>query len=392
MDTLNRETILELINYDAPIAVSITMTLSDGEGRQGRQDHLQLKSLLERAEDELRTLDMPMRQIDDMLESLRDEVEHSNLSKRDGQSLAAFLAPGFQRLFFLPGELPESAIVDTRFHLRSLVPALSRGARYYILDLSENHNRLILAEGGQAQEIDFAAPQSLNASMHLEDREFEQQMHSSGSAQSGMEAAAFHGGGSWNDYEKAQIPLYCKQIDKVVNAMLSADRAPLVLVAEQRMAAFYQQSNSYRYLVDKPILGNHRGENAHDLARAAWPLAEPHLPHGAADKRQQMEEVANTEKGLVDPAQIIGAALEGRIDTLFFDPQAELWGIVDPSTQAVSVQKSRADKNDDLLELALRETLRHGGLALASAPGQLPSGASMAALLRWPGGTSRNRM
>lgn len=391
MDTLNRETLLELIDFDPTIAVSIFMPRYSDAGPQARQDPLRLKNLLDMAEDELRALDAPLREVTEMLEPLRAEIDNAAFWKENGGGLAAFLAPGFQRVYRVEDKLPESVEVDTQFHIRPLLPSLARGGRYYILDLSENHNRLILAEHGTATEIELAAPASLNDSMMLEDREQQLQMHSSGSPQSGMAAGTFHGGGSWNDYEKQEIPLYCKRINDAIVTMLSEDMAPLLVAADERLYASYRAANTYPYLVDKPLFGNYHEVSPQNLAREVWGNVEPFVVREAQDKLARMEDVKNTERGPVDPAHVITAAANGQIDTLFIDPSAQLWGVFDPSTQEVTLHKSRSDGSIDMLELAARETLRSGGIVLTRSANEMPAKTPLAALLRWPSGTSTQR-
>jgi hypothetical protein len=87
----------------------------------------------------------------------------------------------------------------------------------------------------------------------------------------------------------------------------------------------------------------------------------------------------------VDPSQVLKAAANGRVDTLFIDTQSELWGSFDPSTQKIELHATRKDSSDDMLEFAARETLRHAGLALALDADKMPAKTSVAALLRWPG-------
>src|SRR5215210_7735889 len=81
MDTLNRETILELINSDPTVAVSIFMPRYSDAGSQARQDPIRLKNLLSQAEDELRGLDLPLREAEAILEPLRVEIDDAGFWK-----------------------------------------------------------------------------------------------------------------------------------------------------------------------------------------------------------------------------------------------------------------------------------------------------------------------
>jgi hypothetical protein len=393
MDIIDRATLLELIEADPQIAVSIYMPLHSAEGSAARQDPVRLKNLLSDAEDQLRALDADLREAEELLAPLRAQAETSAFWKQDGAALAAFLAPGFKRTFFVGTALPEKLSVDTRFHVAPLIPALAQSGRFYVLQLSENNNRLILCEGDKIAAVELAgAPASLNDSMMLEDRENQLQMHSAGSPQSGLAAGAFHGGGNWNDYEKEQIPLYVKQINDAIVTMLSEDQAPLLVATEERMFAFYKSASTYPNFVAQPLLGSFEDFTPQAIAQQAWPLAEPHVVAGAQQKLARMRQVAGTEKGVMDPVQVVAAAVNGRIDTLFIDPQGELWGSFDPSTQAIEVHKQvKETASTDLLELAVRETLSTSGLVLTLEGDPLLEHTPVAALLRWPGGTQTDR-
>jgi hypothetical protein len=229
----------------------------------------------------------------------------------------------------------------------------------------------------------------LNDSMQLEDREFTQSMNAAASADG---AASFGNSPSWNDYEKAQLPLYCKQVNDAIVGMLSQDGAPLLVASDERLIAFYRGANSYPYLVDTPLRGNYYDVSPQNLAAEAWSHVKPHVLKGAKDKLARFEKVQGTEKGVVDPVQVIDAAVNGRIDTLFIDPQAELYGVFDPSPQKTTLHKQRSGKSSDLLEVAARETLRNAGLVIPMEAVDMPARTPLAALLRWPGGTSRLRV
>jgi hypothetical protein len=384
MDTIDRETIVDLLNADHRIAVSLYMPAHTDEGAQIRQDPIRFKNLLGEAEQQLKALDADSREIEALLAPARARLDDPEFWQEGGDGLACFIAPGFFQHYRVSQPLPEKVTVDTRFSVRALVPELGRSGRYYVLALSENHNWLILVEHGRHTVLDMpGAPASLNDYMKLEDREEQLQMHSSGSPQSGDSAGVFHGGGSWHDYEHAQLPLYLKAINNVLETMLATDRAPLVLAGVEEIVSDFRNICTYESLVPQPLFGNYDEEQPGRLASLVLPIVEPYLGADGRSKTERLRELLGTSQATGDPAQIVRDAVNGRVDALFIDPQAEVWGVFEAVNQDVALHEQRQDASDDLVELAVRETLRNAGMVIALNRDEIPSGASMAALLRW---------
>ncbi|MCA9170762.1 MAG: hypothetical protein KDB23_23955, partial [Planctomycetales bacterium] len=72
---------------------------------------------------------------------------------------------------------------------------------------------------------------------------------------------------------------------------------------------------------------------------------------------------------------------EGRIDTLFYDVKAELYGEVSPTSCHVLVSGHATD--DDLVDLAAVQTIRHGGEIWEMSLVNIPTNTPLAAILRF---------
>lgn len=83
-----------------------------------------------------------------------------------------------------------------------------------------------------------------------------------------------------------------------------------------------------------------------------------------------------------DPAAILPAAHDGRIDTLFLAEGADLWGRYDDAAHAAAIHEERKDADEELLDAAAVETLRRKGDVLVMPRDALPGGSIAAALLR----------
>ncbi len=70
---------------------------------------------------------------------------------------------------------------------------------------------------------------------------------------------------------------------------------------------------------------------------------------------------------------IIPAALYARIDTLFVEIGAHIWGHYDRDDNAVELHDGHDSGDEDLLDLAAVHTLVHGGTVHALRPENMPS-------------------
>jgi hypothetical protein len=89
-----------------------------------------------------------------------------------------------------------------------------------------------------------------------------------------------------------------------------------------------------------------------------------------------------------DPEQVLCAAYEGRIDTLFFDSAATLSGSFYPDTRTLkelhhAPTGEPADPSHDLIEMAVVQTLQHGGHVHSVSKEDMPAESDMAAALRY---------
>jgi hypothetical protein len=77
------------------------------------------------------------------------------------------------------------------------------------------------------------------------------------------------------------------------------------------------------------------------------------------------------------------AARAGRVDALFAVRNAAVWGVHDPNTGATEVHQELRLGDEDLLELAVAETLIHHGAVYSVPAEQMPTSGPAAAILRY---------
>src|SRR5690606_18507793 len=94
---------------------------------------------------------------------------------------------------------------------------------------------------------------------------------------------------------------------------------------------------------------------------------------------QSFERLGGSDRVATKPAAVVKAAAESRVGHLFLAEGARLKGNWDKNEMRVT----KEGEGEDLLNIALLQTLAHGGEAWVIAPEHVPGGGPVAALLRF---------
>jgi hypothetical protein len=100
------------------------------------------------------------------------------------------------------------------------------------------------------------------------------------------------------------------------------------------------------------------------------------------DVAAQYREYVATERASNDVREVISAAYDGRIESLFVTSDQEQWGTFDPDTRTMHVHRVAKFRDEDLLDLAATQTLLHGGSVYAVEREHMPDTALIAAVFR----------
>ena len=81
--------------------------------------------------------------------------------------------------------------------------------------------------------------------------------------------------------------------------------------------------------------------------------------------------------------QLCRQLTKGRIDALFADYRAEVFGRYYPETKCIEKLAMQTDPALDLVELAIAQTLRHDGTVYGATPRSCLRGTPMCAIFRY---------
>jgi hypothetical protein len=382
MDLFTHEDLRDVLTERQGPCVSLFMPAHRGGSEQ---DPICFRRLLEGAADRLVLAGLRSAEARELLGPARELLDTPLFWKNQCDGLALFLAPAFLRLYRLPLTLESQVAAGRRFRIAPLLPLLSGDGRFYLLALSENGVRLLQGTRRTTSEVDLSGvPTSLAEALRAHDRDEPLQFHTQPAQGWGRRGAIFHGQGVGIDNKKDDLLLFFQRVNRGLHAVLEADWVPLVLAAVGELMPLYRQANTYPHLLDRGVEGSPDRLSARELHDRAWPLVEPLFHKAREEALARYRQLAGTGRTASDVAAVLPAACRGEVETLFVARDEKCRGLFDPASGRVEEHAREEVGDDDLLDLAASQTLRHGGGTYALARSQMPDAALLAAIFHLP--------
>lgn len=387
MEVLTRDKLNQLLTKSGHNLISLYMP-THRVGRKIQQDPIRFKNLLSVAEGRLEGRGLRKPQVDSVLERARSLQLDTIFWQHQSDGLALFTYKNFMKYFRLPIQFEELLIVADRFHLKPLLPLLSKNGHFYLLALSQKQVRLLEGSLFNVDELDLEdMPTSLREALGFDDPERQLQFHTGTNAPGniGRRPAVFHGQGVSEDDTKTDLLRYFQKIDNGLMEVLREEQAPLVLAGVGYLLPIYQEANNYPYLVEQAIEGNpDELDNAH-LHQRAWKIVAPIF---RADQRQALKRYQelsglSSEQASKNLETIVPAAFYGRVDTLFVALGTQIWGRFDEGKNILIQHENFHPGDQDLLDLAAVSTLTNGGTVYALDTVDMPEETPIAAIYRY---------
>lgn len=401
MTAVSHDDLRQLRQEATSPCISLFMPTHRG-GAEVQQDPIRLRNLLRQAEEQLEERGVDRGRWEEVLAAGRSLLDDNAFWQRQGDGLALFLAPGLVRDFRLSTPLPERVYVGDRIHLSPLLPLINNDGRFHILALSQKRVRVFEATRDSVRELELAdVPRSVQEALNYDENERELQFHSAPATpqtnasrgrpsaagqnvHTGRSKAMFHGHGGADDDSKEQVLRFVQVLDDALARHLRKQQpVPLVLAAVDYEQAMYRASSKHPQLVAEGIEGNPDLLSGDELRQRALPLVEPLLRADQERAAAAFEELGGTERVSRDLEEVLKAATDGRVDTLFVDVSRPRWGRFDEGNRTVEVHDQRQPQDEDLIDRAASEALARGGSVFAVDGSELPGGGEVAAVFRY---------
>lgn len=358
-----------LADHRGDICVSIALPTTP-LSQQTPADRIELGNLAREAQRQLEAAGADKRRVAALLEHLEDLREDDGFWRLQAHSLTVFATPDSLRAFRLPSALQAGVEVADRFHLKPLLRSVTFPNTAYVLALSENAIRVV--------EVAADLPP---ATVKLDDMP--------------KDAAGSVGKASINDRspsgriqgsegKKVRLRQFARQVDHALRPLLAGSGMPLILATAQTLEPIYRSVNSYPLLLAGTIEGNPETLSDAELADRARALLDGRYREQLSQWRELFDARRDQGRATCDLAQAARAATFGAVDTLLVDIDRTQPGTIDPDTGVVSLAAADSATTYGVVDEIARRTLHARGHVLAVRAADIPEGAPLAAILRYP--------
>lgn len=379
-DAPTRDALLELSRAEG-LALSLYAPMHRA-GKDTRENPIRYKTLLQDARTRLERQGLSGDEADELLGEAFARIDDYEFWQHQDRGLALFVAPGRTAFYRLSAEPPELVTVGRVFYLRPLVDDLNRDRRFFALVLALKGARLFEGSRASFRELDLSelgVPTSLEEATRFDVHDEQTAPYAAAPGRGGGDAV-FHGYAG-EDTKKEDIEFFFRHLENGVTKRLADENAPLVFVGVEYLFGIYKEANHYRHLHPEAVTGSPDDLPAEEVHRRVWELLEPAF---AEEERAALERLGSARangRGAAELSELLPAAQDGRVDTLFLRRDAHRWGRYDPEARRPTFAEEDTADTDDLIEVTLLHTLRTSGRVLVL--DELPDGLDAAAIFRY---------
>lgn len=398
MDRFSLQDLQQLIEARPDVALSLYLP-TYRTGPDVRQNTTRLKNVLKQAEDRLAERGWSRGDAKAMLAQGRQIQAEAPLWTQPGDGMAIYVAPGLFRFYRLPIHFDEQVVAGRAFHLAPVLPMLESDGTFYLLAVSQNAVRLMLASHYRVDELHpDSLPHDLRSALNVDEFQSSLQHHRSGESISTEHRHGygdrptvginimFHGqGGSGQEvYKRDEILQFFHRIDHGLQAFMQDDRRPLVFAGVDYLFPIFREACGYRGLVEKPVEGNTDHLSAEQLHGEAWKVVQPIFERHREETLAKFGDLQPRRRATTDLHQTTIASRHGQVDTLLVAKGRHAWGRVDEQTDQVQLDDGPQVGNEDLLNYAALRTIVNRGHVYTLPAERMPAAGPVAALLRYP--------
>jgi Bacterial archaeo-eukaryotic release factor family 3 len=375
---LTPEVLLLLAEEVEPPCVSMFVPLPRGAYDQ-RAARLDLKNLVANARASVSEHLRP-HQTTELLAPVEEIFDESFDWSTLKSGFALFLSPTKSMRVYLPDPVEPLVMIGKRFDLLPLLPMMIPDYRFHVLSLSRNQVNVFEGRRHSFEEMHIPdLPRSVDDELWYEHHENALTSHGGPRLGSSRQpTAVIHGGQAWQDERKEMFNRFAQHLDRVLEPVLFATGAPLVIAAVEREVSAYRSVSRHPHLCEEAVLGNAEELDEHELHKRAWEIVRSELePHDQTRLIDHFGELTGTPRVSVQESTVFDAASHGRVETLLLPQPSEPW---------TGEGLRFAGGVDDFVNTTVIQTIKHGGQVQLVPKTALPEGVTAGAIFRWAEG------
>lgn len=362
MPLISKKEIAELHDIDQQICISIFIpTHRAGKKVLNEEDSLALKNQLKDVKAKLDEKGLSADAIDKLTGPVQKLIDDSSFWREQSDGLAIFIADGFVRHYTLPIHFKRYNYISNSFYLKPLMPMFVGDGNFYLLMLERRNVKLYECTKHSFTEIiiDDLIPESKRdrVGFDYEEKNLQFRTQHPGSGQ-----AMFHGQEAATGKRKNEIKKYLRAINDGIAPVLSEENMPLLIAAQRPVYDIYDEVNTYSNLIEDNLNINFGDTDIFEAHELAWEKMAPVFDQKRKDKTALFLAEQGTGKAAIGIDKIIPAALNGKVDTLFCENMADIFGVYKKEKDSVIVEQSEENEHTiSLMNLAAIQTFLNGG-------------------------------
>jgi hypothetical protein len=361
MSMINENEFKKLANYNNETCVSIFIpTQRAGKEVLEEKNKKHLHSEWVQIRKELKQNNIDESKIDQIGKPIEKLLEDRDFWRHQSDGLAIFSSPEFFEYFTIPVNFKAYHYISDEFYIKPLVPAMSGDGKFHILAVQLDDVKFYEASKYSITpvEIDDLTPSRLEERVGFDYKEKALQFRSQGE---GGAKTQFHGHGGSERDEQVEIKQFFRAIDQGLKDYMNKEKLPLVVACQDYFFPIYKDANTYNHLVDKVVPGNPNDTDMLGLHQKVLEIVEPQLNAVRDEKLEKFGELNDTESTSSAVSDIIPAVYQGKVDTLFIEKGAEIWGTYNEDNMKVDYNDEQQNGDISLLNLAAKKTVEMGG-------------------------------
>lgn len=221
-----------------------------------------------------------VKDIDKLVQPLQQLLDSRDaLWQRDAKSLAVFASQDSVEYQFLPIEQDDQHIVVSNSFLIEPLRKLVKGNKsFYVLSASHDKVELYYGDKFHLEPVPLETLPQSSAEETLGIDEFPNSLQyhpattPSAKAGRGKFTKQFHGQYNVVEVDRNIMKKYFRAVNNVVYNYLRGTQRPLVFAGVNYLFPLYEQVNSYKHLIKRPVEGNFQHGNTDELHARALSL------------------------------------------------------------------------------------------------------------------------
>lgn len=361
MSLIDEKELEKLSNHENKHCVSIFIPTERGGKEVLEQKSMkQLNSAWNEAKKKLSKNEVDETTIEKMGKQVETILSDKDFWRHQSDGLAVFVSPEFFESYTLPVNFEAYTYISEEFYIKPLIPAMNGDGKFHVLALQLDDVKLYEASRYSITpiEIEDLTPSQLEDRVGCDYKEKALQFRSQGK---GGENSQFHGHGGSERDEKVEFKQFFRAVDQGLKDYLHKENLPLIVYCQDYLFSIYKDANTYEHLVDEVVDGNPNDSDLMGIHEKSLKVAETFLNAKRDQKMERFKEQSKTENTSSATTDIIPAIMQGKVDTLFIENRAEVWGTYDENQMKVELSEEQTKDNTSLLNFAAKKTIEMGG-------------------------------